>query len=385
MDVLLGRAIDEVAAIDPSTLSATELQDLVIELIREESRFAAARAALVAAWDAQRQWADNGSKAAVARLMLDARVSARTAKRELFRARRLRTMPCTSAALAEGKLPIDHADLLMRVNQPEIAHLFARDEVLLVDQIKLMRHPAAQRCTRYWRSLAEDEVGKEPSDRDRDGRHFSAVRTFRGRVVFDGMLDPIAGTAVLNELQRLEQRMFVQDWADARAEHGDRATASDLRRTSDQRRADALEQMARRSAAMDPQAVMPRPLFTVLVGYDGFSKICELSDGTVVTPGQLVRHLGDADIERVVFEGPSRVIDVGVRRRFFTGALRRAIEVRDRQCTHPSGCDVPAEQCEVDHIQPYSRGGLTTQANGRCRCSVHNRQRSNRPDAPDDG
>ena len=74
-----------------------------------------------------------------------------------------------------------------------------------------------------------------------------------------------------------------------------------------------------------------------------------------------------------------------MRRRFFTGALRRAIEVRDRQCTHPSGCDVPAEECEIDHIQPYSRGGLTTQANGRCRCSVHNRQRNNRPDALDDG
>src|SRR5262245_13116429 len=210
MDLGLGQAIDGLAAIDPSTLSATELHDLVIELIREESRFSAARAALVAAWDAQRQWADNGSKAAAARLMLDASVSARTAKRELFRARRLRTMPCTAAALREGKLSIDHADLLMRVNQPEVAHLFARDEGLLVDQIKLMRHPAAQRCTRYWRSLAEDEIGKEPSDHDRDGRHFSAVRTFRGRVAFDGMLDPIAGTTVLNELQRLEQRMFVQ-------------------------------------------------------------------------------------------------------------------------------------------------------------------------------
>ena len=106
--------------------------------------------------------------------------------------------------------------------------------------------------------------------------------------MLDGMLDPIAGTIVLNELHRLEQRMFDEDWADARAEHGDRATAADLPRTSDQRRADALEEMARRSAAMDPHAVMPRPLFTVLVGYEGFSNVCELSDGTVVTPHQLV-------------------------------------------------------------------------------------------------
>jgi hypothetical protein len=294
-------------------------------------------------------------------------------------------MPHTTIALAEGKLSIDHADLLMRVNQQEVAHLFARDEGLLVDQIKMLRHPSAQRCVRYWRSLAEDEVGKEPSDLDRDRRHFNGVRTFRGRIAFGGVLDPIAGTTVLNELHRLERKLFEDDWAQARAEHGERATAADLPRTSDQRRADALAEMARRSAAHDPHSVMPRPLFTVLVGYDAFSKVCELGDGTVVTPRQLVPYLSEADIERVVFAGPSRVIDVGVRQRFFTGAVRRAIQVRDRHCTHPSGCDVPAEQCDVDHIVPYSRGGLTTQANGRCRCSVHNRQRSNRPDAPDDG
>ena len=39
----LGRAIDELAAIDPSTLTDDELHDLVIELVREESRFAAAQ------------------------------------------------------------------------------------------------------------------------------------------------------------------------------------------------------------------------------------------------------------------------------------------------------------------------------------------------------
>jgi hypothetical protein len=381
----LGLAIDRLAALDPSTLTDDALHDLVVDVLREESRLAAAKATLIAAWDARRQWADNGSKAAAARLMLDALVSARTARRELFRARRLRAMPHTAVALAEGKLSIDHADLLMQINQPEVGHLFARDESLLVDEIKTLRHPDAQRCTRYWRSLAEDEVGMQPSDRDHAGRHFSGVRTFRGNVIYDGMHDPVNGTIVLNELARLEQTMFEQDWAQVRAERGDKATAAELPRTAAQRRADALVEMARRSAAMDPHAVMPRPLFTVLVGYGAFSKTCELADGTVVSPGHVVPHLTDADIERIVFEGPSRVIDVGVRQRFFTGALRRAIQVRDRHCTHPSGCDVPGEQCDIDHATAYSCGGLTTQDNGRCRCHVHNLQGNNRPEAPDDG
>jgi 5-methylcytosine-specific restriction endonuclease McrA len=104
-----------------------------------------------------------------------------------------------------------------------------------------------------------------------------------------------------------------------------------------------------------------------------------------VHPGRLIPHLADADIERIVFDGPSRVIDVGVRQRFFTGALRRAIEVRDRHCQHPSGCDVPAQRCEIDHVVPYSRGGLTTQDNGECQCGVHNRRKGDRIDPLDDG
>ena len=60
-------------------------------------------------------------------------------------------------------------------------------------------------------------------------------------------------------------------------------------------------------------------------------------------------------------------------KRSFTGALRRAIEARDRHCRHPSGCDAPAVRCDVDHIVPHADGGPTSQFNGRLECAVHNR------------
>ena len=64
-----------------------------------------------------------------------------------------------------------------------------------------------------------------------------------------------------------------------------------------------------------------RPLITVLVDYPSLAgPVRELADGTVLTPGQIVPLLTEADIERVVFDGPSRLLDVGVRRRLFTGA-----------------------------------------------------------------
>jgi len=77
-------------------------------------------------------------------------------------------------------------------------------------------------------------------------------------------------------------------------------------------------------------------------------------------------------LETILFADPLTILGVS-QRRSFTGRLRRAIEVRTRHCEHPSGCDEPASRCDVDHIQPYSEGGVTSQFNGRLECWKHNR------------
>jgi 5-methylcytosine-specific restriction endonuclease McrA len=97
----------------------------------------------------------------------------------------------------------------------------------------------------------------------------------------------------------------------------------------------------------------------------------------VVAPGSLVPWLDEALIERAVF-GPDARVEIGTTSRLFTGATRRAIELRDRECTHPY-CDLPADRCQVDHILPYASGGPTNQENGRLLCGYHNRLRNQRP------
>ena len=98
-----------------------------------------------------------------------------------------------------------------------------------------------------------------------------------------------------------------------------------------------------------------------------------------MTPGSLLPYLDQAWIERVVFGPPSRVIDVGMERRLFTGATRRGVELRDRECFHDL-CELPIEQ--IDHIEPSAWGGLTEQRNGRGACGFHNRQRHRRRGPP---
>ncbi len=185
------------------------------------------------------------------------------------------------------------------------------------------------------------------------------------------MLDRVGGTTVLTALDRLEKELFHQDWTAARERLGRDPIDAELGRTTTQRRADALVWMAERAMATPPGSKLPRPLVSLHVGADQpmLTRLCELADGTIVTPGEVLRVLPIADLERVLWEAPDRV-KVSEKTRLFRGATRRAVEVRDRYCTYP-GCRVPAEDCEIDHITPYAAGGQTTQANGRPRCPRH--------------
>ena len=125
------------------------------------------------------------------------------------------------------------------------------------------------------------------------------------------------------------------------------------------------------------EAAPPARCFTVLLGADSFSHLCQLASGQVLPPSALLPWIDEANLERILFDGtPQRVIEVSRKRRF-TGALRRLIEVRDRSCYHEY-CEEPSSRSQADHIQPWGKGGITAQWNGRMACPFHNRLR-NRP------
>ena len=194
----------------------------------------------------------------------------------------------------------------------------------------------------------------------RAGRHLSASVTFNGTVAIDGVLDPLGGEVLKSELVRLCEQLRLQDLRDG------------VVRTTTQRRADALVEMAMRSATAPADGLRPRPLLSVTIGIDPFDHLCQTAAGTVIAPGLLIPYLSDADIERIVYDPPARRFEAS-RKRSFTGAMRRIIEIRDGHCQHPSGCDEPAARCDADHIVPHSHGGITCLCQGELECLYHNR------------
>ena len=154
-------------------------------------------------------------------------------------------------------------------------------------------------------------AAEEEGERRRQGAHLYASTTLDGTVVVNGVLDPVGGAIVTTELQRLEHELYLADQRDG------------IQRTAAQRRAAALVEMATRSATAPADGRRPRPLFTVLLGDDSFTRLCELANGTVIAPGQLVPYLGAAEMETILFDGATTVLSVS-HRRTFCGALRRA-------------------------------------------------------------
>jgi hypothetical protein len=382
-DVLVDRARS--ALVDLARRDLTGLTDAEIEAhavaTAELVRLAdAASVAAMARLDTSGAWAPSGARSAAHYVGWKGHLPLARAKALRRCGRQLRDLPVASEAFAGGQLTVDHVRLLAHA-QHKAPDAFVADEPRLVELAGTHLFAQFETIIRYWIHRNDPDGAEGDAASAFAARRVDCSVTFEGTVVLDALLDPLTGAIVARELARLEQELFEADWAEARERLGDAATAHDLARTPKQRRADALRIMAERSAAKPADATEARVLLQVLIGHESVERLCELSNGTVLTPGQLLPVLDRADVERVIFDGPSKVIDVGVRRRLFTGGTRTAVHARDRGCTHPS-CDEPLDRCQIDHIVPWSQGGPTTQCNAQDHCRFHNIEKGDRPPPP---
>ncbi len=350
------------------------VKGLLLQLKRLESVTTQA----VGAYDASGDWAVYGAKTCRSWLTMACRLPRSAATRLVSRARHLRHLPVVARAFEEGEITGDHVDAFVKVRRVETEEKLVRDEEMLVKQAKRLRFDQFVRALAYWDQLADPDASEEAAEERRARRDVYLEPSISGMYLGQMTLDPISGSIVSRELKRIESELFKADWAKAREELGHDPKVTDLWRTPAQRRADALVEMASRSTVVRPEGGRPAPLFSVLVDWPTLSgRICELAEGVVVSPGELVDWLSVADLERAVMQ-PSGRVDISPTRRIFSGATRRALELRDRECTHPF-CDVPGDLCQADHIEPFAQGGPTTQDNGRLLCGFHNRQRNERP------
>jgi hypothetical protein len=373
----LQRAVDALAALDDAALGAPLA---VVALAEVQARLESVVCRQAAAFHRGGAWSAAGAKTPVAWVATETRVPVRTARRALRLGRAVRGLDHVEPAFASGAIGIDHVEALVqaRSRTRATAAAFGRAESMVVEWARTLPFAEFRRRLDEWLLWADVDGAEDHAAEQRSRRRLHLSQSFDNLWFADAVLDPVGGEIVHEALRQIDCELFRTDWAAACAALGREPTADELAsrtRTPAQRRADALVEMARRAMTVPAGGTSPRPLFAVLVGEASFRRVCELASGTVVSPGSLAWWLDDAVIERVVFDGPDRVLSVG-RHRSFRGALRRAVEVVHRTCAHPY-CTEPAHRCEADHIDPWALGGATTQANGRLLCGFHNRRRPN--------
>jgi hypothetical protein len=399
---VLEEAVSGFQEADLDVLEAAEELALVgrLEVLRRRLDHGTDRAA--GHLDHSAAFSFDGHKTAKGALKAIGRVSGSEAFGRVQTARALRQLPLVEAAYAQGQIPTEHVRAIARVvSNPRVQdHVAGADPIFATDAAKL-GYDDFVAVLKRWESLADADGAAQAAERTHARRDFSLLEnTIDGSFHTRGTFGSLHGAAMREIFDHFEDAEFAADWAEARDQHGADARVEHLPRTPKQRRADTLFEIFRRAAAAVADARSPEPLVNIVVDQQTFEdelrrsageevdvdpngdlgdRRCHSIDGTPLHPSDVVAAALLGHVRRVVLDGTGNVIDLGRKRRLFTGSARDAALLQalvrgpgGLGCLWP-GCDGRGGCLQVDHRDPAARGGATNVANSDAYCGSHNR------------
>jgi Domain of unknown function (DUF222)/HNH endonuclease len=317
-------------------------------------------------------WQADGFLSAAAAIQQRCNMNAGAARAAVNLAKTLERLPETQRAFDAGEISRAHAQAMADGFTEERAEQLAHIEADLVGIARRVDPKSLRAAVQRYTDAIDGDNGAGNDERAYEKNRFRAAPV-GGRVATDGSLDLESGQLVISAVEAMA--------ADLRQD-------GDTRRTS-QRHAEALVEICRRSLALDHKHVSPstrrrgQPHLSFVV--DGRAYEAEHPD-LIADIRIEAEHVGqlsrttlerlscDCEINRIVTDGDSLIIDVGRTTRNIPGPLWRALVVRDRHCQEP-GCDRPPGWCEAHHIWHWEHGGPTNLANLELLCWQHHRQR----------
>ena len=339
-----------------------------------EQQLAAAKLRLVRELDGRGVAVAQGASSTVVWLRQRLRMSVSAARRLVELASALGSGPAVlGEALSAGDVNVEQAQAiaasvtaLPTEAGPEVAEKAATVLVGFAaehDPVALRR--IGQRILDVAAPELADELDRKALQRAEQqalrGRFLSLTATGDGAVRVLGRLDVEAAAVVKAALDPL--------CAPGRIADDDRNPG--------QRRADALVEICQLALHTGdlPDNGGERPQIVVTVGYEtllrGLGKAV-LDTGELLTPEAARRLACDASILPAVLDGAGQPLDLGRERRLITGAVRRALVLRDGGCAFPD-CDKPAKWCDGHHIVHWVDGGITFLGNAVLVCRFHHR------------
>ncbi len=404
--------------LDVAALVALDPRDL-LQLVREVEviarRLDAVRTVLADAVDRSGAHGVDGHRTAKAALVHLGRLSGPEAHRRVRTARALRSLPAVGAAFAAGTVPTELAHGIGRAAaNPRGAAFLEPADAVFAEQAAREPHDAFVAWLGEWERLADADGAAHDAEAAHRRRGVTLVQNrLDGSWLLRGQFGALQGAVLADVLDGFTAAEATADHDDATARFGPGATAAQWARTPTQRRADALVALARAAAGAGAggDGRQAQPLVNIVIDEASFTHAIDLarngttgSDPTLSPAGGAGGDLSDlagricattsghrlhphdalaaaliGHVRRVVIDGHGRVIDLGRRRRLFTGASRDAAQLQAAIAGHGttrclwSGCSASPTWLQVDHHHPWHRDGPTDVANSVLLCGHHNR------------
>ncbi len=375
--------------------AATELSDAELEeqLCTWAGRLASATAEflrLLAEFDEREAWAGSGVRSCAHWLSWRCGMGLQAARDHVRVARRLRPLPVTASAFAEGRLSYSKVRALCRVATPAT-------EGDLVEVALCSTASQVERVTRTLPTIAPEAVpAYAPAGRRREAQPRLHWRTDEetGRTHLSGWLEPEDAALVLSVLRAAaDERARIAAPEDAGAGPepapppdvtGSRvATAGSFSAAvvmdAFAAATQGLEQMAASAAGatvtagpVEVEVHVDADLLTRLrAEADRETARCHLEGGAALTLAVVERLACDGGVRLTTHGSDGRTLDMGRRRRRPSSRQLKALVRRDGGCAAP-GCG-RTRFLHAHHVVFWSRGGPTSLDNLVLLCGEHHR------------
>lgn len=290
--------------------------------------------------------------------------------------------PAVAASLIAGTMGLDAASTVITCLSQALKRHAPVDSVMvaeqaLVDVAALEAADIVAVHARVWRE-ALDPDGAEPRDAElRNRRSFRIGRERDGMTPFSGAADPLS--AALLRAALAERPGALPRYMDPAGVDSEQLLEEGVpdSRTFEQRQFDVafgLIAAGLRETEGQPGSLAPTSTVMAVITLSDLETgigVGWLDGVTEPVSAATVQTLAcDAGVTPIVLGSNGEVLHLGMTRRLFSKAQRRALAVRDGGCVWPQ-CTAPPNRCEAHHVIWWENGGRTDVDNGALLCSAH--------------
>jgi len=348
--------------------SIDDIEDEIAELSARIDAASYRLLTLIREMDERVNWEDRGCRSCAHWLSWRIGLDLGAAREKVRVAHALASLPKLSDALRRGRISYSKVRAITRIAVPE-----TESDLLEIAEAGTASH--VEKLVRlYRRAESADEMDKAQEQLEK--RELRYHYDDDGMLVVRARLTPEQGALFCNAIQKAEKALFAKE----KEAQGDPSVSAETSTSTpevsaSQRRADGLVGLCKaalsdglegKTAGCSSQVVVHVDA-EVLANKGGEGR-CELESGSAISAETCRRLSCDAKLSSL-FEGKDGSVNAGRTRRTISGALRRALQERDKWCQFP-GCGC-TWFLQGHHVQHWADGGPTDLENLIRLCSFH--------------